>query len=88
MYAYQLQEVEFNFIESFLSTSLKSSIGKHEWVSGTERLFVLYAAECFRRLYDGDTWKWEDVFEALDWPMLSAQERQKLARDGLRYWVI
>jgi hypothetical protein len=31
-------------------------------------------------------WKWEDIFQSLDWPMLSAQERQKLAKDGLRYW--
>lgn len=86
LYAYQLQEVEFSFIEIFLSTALTSKAGRHEWIAGTDRLFVLYAAEWFRRLYDGGTWKWDDVFKALDWPMLSAQERQKLAKDGLRYW--
>ncbi|MFT6467724.1 MAG: hypothetical protein ACJARQ_000877 [Oleispira sp.] len=86
LYAYQLQEVEFSFIEIFLSTALTSKSGRHEWIAGTDRLFVLYAAEWFRRLYDGGSWKWEDVFKALDWPMLSAQERQKLAKDGLRYW--
>jgi hypothetical protein len=86
LYAYQLQEIEFEFLSSFLSTSIKTVIGRHEWPSGTERLLVLYAAEWFRRRYEGGMWKWEDIFQSLDWPMLLAQERQKLAKDGLRYW--
>jgi hypothetical protein len=86
LYAYQLQEIEFEFLSSFLSASIKTVVGRHEWPSGTERLLVLYAAEWFRRRYDGGMWKWEDIFQSLDWPMLSAQERQKLAKDGLRYW--
>ena len=86
LYAYQLQQTEFEFLNSYLSSCIDTVAGRHKWPSGTERLLVLYAAEWFRRRYDGGVWKWEDVFQSLDWPMLSAGERQKLAKDGLRYW--
>lgn len=86
LYAYQLQQTEFEFLSSYLSTSIDTVAGGHKCPNGTERLLVLYAAEWFRRRYDGGVWKWEDVFQSLDWPMLSASDRQKLAKDGLRYW--
>lgn len=86
LYAYQLKETEFEFLSALLSNSISSKIGSTSFNSGTERLFVLYAAEWFRRRYEGGTWKWEDVFKSLDWPMLAASERQKLAQNGLRYW--
>ncbi|WP_420554264.1 hypothetical protein [Neptuniibacter marinus] len=78
LYAYQLKETEFDFLSALLSNSIASKVGCVSFNTGTERLFVLYAAEWFRRRYEGGTWKWEEVFKSLDWPTLSASERQSV----------
>ena len=53
-------------------------------------LFVLYAAEWWRRTYDGGRWKWDPVLEEIglsttDW---TQSAKKHCVETGLRYWRI
>lgn len=86
LYAYQLQQIEFEFLRSLLTTSLSVVAGKNHWASGTDRLFVLYAGEWFRRRYEGGVWKWEDLTASLEWDNVSHAQCQQFVISGMKYW--
>ncbi len=54
---------------------------------GLDKAFVLYAAEWWRREYDGD-WGWQQLLSSigLDADDISSQDRVTLTENGLRKW--
>ncbi len=51
-----------------------------------DRLFVLFCAEWWRRNYASGPWKWQPIFEALNWPEIDYAMRSRFVEQGLRYW--
>ena len=88
LYAYRMQKNEFDGLTTLLSACLKETQGTIQWLSGTERLFVLYAAEWSRRKYTGGAWRWDDISASLAWPSLSFEHQHDLTRKGMAYWKL
>lgn len=86
LYAYAMETSEFKSLAELLPNCRKQGRPSNPFVLGTEWLFVIYAAEWWRRKYKGGAWKWEDVFLSIDWPDISFQQRQRLTRKGLDFW--
>lgn len=93
LYVYRLNEGQFHSLEETLKDQLQrfSSAGAlaHSNLS-FGALFVLYAAEWWRRRYDGSRWSWEPILADLsscssDW---SAIQRGECVNQGLRYWKL
>lgn len=86
LYAYRMQKGEFDTLAKTLTHCLKTFYGSVNWLKGTERLFVLYAAEWSRRKYSGGPWRWEDMTASIGWPSLSIKDRQTLTKEGMAFW--
>jgi hypothetical protein len=83
LYAYQITNTEFKDLASILKDSISNF---SSWNPGSDRLFVCYSAEWWRRDYQGGVWKWADVFDSIGWPHLTPGGRQKIVSEGLNYW--
>lgn len=97
LYAYRLDESEFEKLETLLKQRLLSyityapldTIGQH--VVGFPALFVLYAAEWWRRRYTGQRWSWKFILTDLgltektveNW---SSTQRSDCVKRGLQDW--
>jgi len=89
LYQYQLTDDEFNSLKESLKTSALLGIENiFKNVRFWDAVFVLYAAEWWRREYDGGSWKWEGVFSSFnaDVNELNTPQRNLLIEKGLRYW--
>jgi len=95
LYAYRLTEAEFVSLETALGNILKSHLEFETLGSFANSgslfcsLFVLYAAEWWRRRYDGSRWSWGpiladlNVFQENCW---SVAQRGECIERGLRGW--
>lgn len=94
LYAYRLTEDQFGTLESNLRNKLEDHI-KHNtlgFLSSSNplfcSLFIFYAAEWWRRRYDGSRWSWEPIQADIgitqgSW---SAIQRGECVDRGLRAW--
>lgn len=94
LYRYRLSEDEFISLESHLRSWLARVSGRHNLdavaarLSGFPALFVLFAAEWWRRRYDGSHWSWEPILDAIganpdEW---SQAQRSACVERGLQDW--
>ena len=93
LYEYRLTEQEFLEVEEVLRTWLGRLVGPFDLgqllkVTGFSALFVLYAAEWWRRRYDGSGFSWEPILRDLgvdpnDW---TPTERSQCVKEGLAAW--
>jgi len=94
LYRYRLSEEEFNSLGKLLRDWLARVSGRVDLdvvatrLSGFSALFVLYAAEWWRRCYDGSHWSWEPILEAIganpdEW---SQAQRSACVERGLQDW--
>lgn len=70
LYQYRLSEEEFNDLEHLLRGWL-GKLSRHELsrishLTGFPGLFVLYAAEWWRRRFDGSHWSWDPILRAVN----------------------
>lgn len=90
LYGYNVSASEFGALESMLVlTCLASSF--EQLVSRNPAfppLFVLFAAEWWKREYDGGPWEWDPIIARLAGPDadISPQLRSRCVTVGLRYW--
>ncbi len=89
LYQYQLSNNEFESLKQTLE--LSAMLGIQHIFKGIKRwdaAFVLYAAEWWRREYDGSSWKWENIFASFgaDVKELITPQRNLLIEKGLSYW--
>ncbi|NOQ15777.1 MAG: hypothetical protein GQ581_01825 [Methyloprofundus sp.] len=88
LYQYQLSNNEFESLKQTLKLSAILGIqhvfkGIKHW----DAAFVLYAAEWWRREYDGSSRKWENIFASFgtDVKELNTLQRNFLIEKGLSY---
>ncbi|MEW8053281.1 MAG: STY4851/ECs_5259 family protein, partial [Candidatus Thiodiazotropha sp.] len=86
LYAYEIDDVEFNQLEEILRRAY--AVNGTDWNREVGAAFFLYAAEWWRRYYDGHRWSWQPILHSLgihrdDW---SSSTVRCLVEDGLRYW--
>lgn len=95
LYLYRLTEDEFNSLERLLQHWLSQLLPRYGLarvavLSGFAELFVLYAAEWWRRRYDGSGFSWEPILHDLganpdEW---SPTQRSDFVRQGFSGWRI
>lgn len=93
LYQYRVTEAEFIELESLLREWLgklltRFDLGKITQLTGFSALFVLYAAEWWRRRFDGAHWSWDPILHDLnadpdDWNQF---QRSVCIELGLRDW--
>jgi hypothetical protein len=96
LYAYRVSDDEFLSLEALLNqwvstfrslATLGDFVNK---VTGLAPLFVLYAAEWWRRRYDGRHWTWDPIVRRIggDPDHWTQAQRSECVSSGLRYWRV
>lgn len=62
LYRYRMSDDNFKSLKITLKTSAMLGVANLTSVTGWNAAFVIYAAEWWRREYDGSSWKWENLF--------------------------
>lgn len=89
LYGYRLSTADYNALKDELETAVRASpvqlLGRSNQFAA---LFVLYAAEWWRREYDGGAWKWAPILSSLGFQKadFSPNERTELVRLGFAFW--
>ncbi|MCK9397379.1 MAG: STY4851/ECs_5259 family protein [Methylobacter sp.] len=88
LYRYRLNNHDFETLKASLKTSALFGVANITEVPGWNAAFVIYAAEWWRREYDGSLWSWEKVFTSFgaDAKELKTVRRNLVVELGLRYW--
>ena len=88
LYRYRLSDSDFETLKTALKTSALFGVANITEVSGWNAAFVIYAAEWWRREYDGSSWSWKKVFSSFgaDARELKIARRNLVVESGLRYW--
>lgn len=94
LYAYRVSKEEFTELEKLLSERLSQYLKLYSLgdiariITYFPPLFVLYAAEWWRRRYDGTGWSWEPIVESLGAPAngWSQAQRSDCVERGLAEW--
>lgn len=93
LYQYRVTEAEFIELENLLREWLgkllnKFDLGQITRLTGFSALFVLYAAEWWRRRFDGSQWSWDPILRDLNADPDSWNQAQRSAciELGLRDW--
>ena len=86
LYAYEVDEGEFNQLEGILRQTY--TVTGTAWSREVGAALFLYAAEWWRRHYDGGRWSWNPILDSLgirrdDWPPSTVR---RFVEGGLRYW--
>lgn len=89
IYQFRITDEEFESLNKTLK--LSSLLGlQHIFkdVMHWDAIFVVYAAEWWRREYDGSSWKWENIFASFnaDVNELNTAQRNLMIEKGLNYW--
>jgi hypothetical protein len=88
LYRYRMSDDEFASLHEMLEISAAFGVEGISRFSGWNAAFVIYAAEWWRKNYDGGEWSWESIFASFDADPkpLSAAQRQLIVELGLNYW--
>lgn len=89
LYQYRVTDAEFESLKDTIK--LATSLGLVEVSKVLPRwdaVFVIYAAEWWRREYDGHSWSWKEIFESFEanTQELNALQRNHIVKNGLQYW--
>ncbi len=85
LYAYRCEDVEFAKLAQILSSHVPRTYPKTVFISYSDVLFCLYAAEFIRRNHTAGHPKWDAILQSINW-QIPYQHRQKLVSEGIRYW--
>ncbi|MBI3149945.1 MAG: hypothetical protein HYZ17_15690 [Betaproteobacteria bacterium] len=95
LFLYRVTESEFNSLEILLREWIaklltRFDLGKITHLTGFSALFVLYAAEWWRRRFDGAHWSWDPILHDLnadpdDW---NQAQRSACIELGLQDWGV
>lgn len=84
LFAYQVSDDEFESLASLLRRA--ALLGGTGELPAYDECLVLFAAEWWRRHYDGHGWSWTPIFNALGVTTPPHQLIRKLVGNGLRKW--
>ncbi len=88
LYQYRVSDEHYQALQEHLSSRYHQLKDIHTARRhGLDKAFVLYAAEWWRREYDGD-WGWKELLDSLHPTLndLSSTERVNLTEAGLKQW--
>lgn len=95
LHQYRLSDAEFADLEQLLRKWLNLLLNRFglsnlPQLTGFSALFVLFAAEWWRRRFDGGHWSWDPILEAIgaDPESWSQDQRSDCVRYGLRDWGV
>ena len=89
LYAYRASEEQFESLRSYLDETYSGYTLDSTYHDGDfARLFVFYAAEWWRRKYDGGAWRWTPIIESIgcDADCFAHASRAHAVVMGLAYW--
>ncbi len=92
LYSYKLSDIEYQNLYHSLLDSLKfqriTSYIPSGMSSDWSGAFVLYAAEWWRKEFNGGHWSWEPIFRSLNVveSEINANQRNQIIAAGFRYW--
>ncbi len=78
LYKYRTSETEFAALKRVLKTHAEHRL----W----NKLFVLYAAEWWRRYFDGGHWAWQPIFDSLNIEKPAFNQQTMMIKEGLKSW--
>lgn len=89
LYQYRLTDQEFESLKQVMT--LSSMLGVTMVAKELPRwdaAFVLYAAEWWRREYDGSSWSWAKIFDSFkaDYQEMNTFTRNHMVETGLGFW--
>lgn len=85
LYAYRCTDTEYESLAELLRTYAPRSYPRTIFISYSDVLFSIYAAEFIRRTHTVGHPKWDTILDSIDWKVPYVH-RQKLVNDGIRYW--
>lgn len=87
LYQYRMSDEEYNSLHNLLKLSSMFGIKNISKMLNWDAVFVIYAADWWRRHYQGN-WGWEEVFSSigLNYQDLSVARRNDLIELGLQRW--
>ena len=84
LYEYRCAKDEFSSLEEITRSALKHGhVGRSH---KADALFCLFAAEWWRRNYEGGPWKWEDILEAMGISGIPFPSLYTTVEHGLKLW--
>jgi len=89
IYQLHITDEEFTSLKSVLQlSSILGMDNVFKKVKFWDAIFVVYAAEWWRREYDGKSWKWENIFNSFgaDVDDLNTLQRNRLVERGVGFW--
>lgn len=87
LYQYRLTDLELDELIALLKLSSEFGVGYSRKMLFWDASFVIYAAEWWRRFYEGK-WGWDGIFESINIPLsdLDVLHRNELVESGLQAW--
>ena len=84
LFRYRVTEQEFEELSDIVGKAISSN--GFEQTPGLVPLWFLYAAEWWRRKYDGGNWTWKRIFDSLGAEVPSHAKRREWVEKGSSYW--
>lgn len=92
LFRYKTSITEYQEIRQLFNDQINLLCGQHWKFNSREEcaLFVLYAAEWWRREYNGGAWKWTSIFESLTQGkyQIDPQDRSEAIERGMYAWKL
>ncbi|WP_239549475.1 STY4851/ECs_5259 family protein [Lelliottia amnigena] len=85
LYAYRCNEKEYKELAKLLCNHVPRTYPKTVFISYSDALFCLYAAEFIRRNHTAGHPKWDAILQSINW-QIPYPHRQKLVSEGIRHW--
>lgn len=86
LYAYRCSDAEFSQLQVLLHAYAPRKTSKYIFVSYSDILFCLFAAEYIRRNHVEGHPKWDGIYRAINWESLTPTLCYKKVTDGIRFW--
>ncbi|MDD1615055.1 MAG: hypothetical protein CG439_128 [Methylococcaceae bacterium NSP1-2] len=83
LYRYRMTDDEFAKLQKMLEISVLFNAKHIIKISGWNAAFVIYAAEWWRRYYDGGVWSWQAIFAAFA-NQINAEQYNLIVELGLK----
>lgn len=85
LYAYRCKDTEYEKLAQILRNHVPHTYPKTVFISYSDALFCLYAAEFIRRNHTAGHPKWDAILQSINW-QIPYPHRQKLVSEGIRHW--
>jgi hypothetical protein len=88
LYEYRVTNEEFELLKKIMELYAQAGLKNAQSAPLWDAAFVIYAAEWWRREYDGSGWAWDTIFSSFSSKVdeLNAPQRNMIIKSGFRHW--